>query len=47
MLSKEVIAVSYENHIKPITKPTLCGENAELLIVTEGGTYSYHEASQH
>jgi len=24
----------------------LCGTNVKLLIVTEGGTYSYHRASK-
>jgi hypothetical protein len=42
MLFKEIIAVYSENHMKPIN--TLCGKNAELLIVKEGGTYSYHYA---
>jgi hypothetical protein len=38
MLSKEIIDVYSENHMKP-TK-TLCGQNVELLIVKVGGTYS-------
>jgi hypothetical protein len=41
-LVKEIIAVCSENHTKPIS--TLCGQNAELLIVKAGGTYSYHWA---
>jgi hypothetical protein len=36
MLSKEMIAVYFENHTKPIN--TLCGQNVELLIVKAGGT---------
>jgi hypothetical protein len=44
MLFKEIIAVYSENHMKPIN--TLCGQNAELLIVKECGTYSYYEASK-
>jgi hypothetical protein len=35
-------AVYSENHVKLIN--TLCRENAELLPVTEGGTYSCHWA---
>jgi hypothetical protein len=42
MLFKEIIAVYWENHTKPIN--ALCGHNAELLIVKAGGTYSYHWA---
>jgi hypothetical protein len=42
MLLREIIAVHTENHTKPIN--TLCGQNAELLIVKAGGTYSYHWA---
>jgi hypothetical protein len=40
MLIEEIIPVYSENDIKPIN--TLCGQNAELLIVEAGGTYSYH-----
>jgi hypothetical protein len=40
MLFKEVIAVYSDSHTKPIN--TLCGQNAELLIIKAGGTYSYH-----
>jgi hypothetical protein len=40
MLFREIIAVYSENHTKPID--TLCGNNAELLIVKAGGTYSYY-----
>jgi hypothetical protein len=39
-LFKEVIDVYSENHTKPAN--TLCGENAELLIVKVRGTYSSH-----
>jgi hypothetical protein len=38
-LFKEIIAVYSENHIKPTNR--LCGQNAELLNVKAGGTYSY------
>jgi hypothetical protein len=38
----EIIAVYYVNHIKPINAPT--GQNAELLIINAGGSYSYHWA---
>ena len=44
MLYREIIAVCSEihtNHIK-----TLCGQNAELLNVKAGGTYSDHWAVQ-
>jgi hypothetical protein len=40
MLFREIIAVYSENHMKPIN--TLCGQNAEILIIKAGGTYSYH-----
>jgi hypothetical protein len=40
MSFKEIITVYYENNMKPIN--TLCGQNAELLIVKTDGTYSYH-----
>jgi hypothetical protein len=39
MLFREIIAVYSENHTRPIN--TLCGQNAELLIV-KPGTSSYH-----
>jgi hypothetical protein len=39
-LFKKIIAVYSENHAKHIN--TLCGQNAELLIVKAGNTYSYH-----
>jgi hypothetical protein len=39
---REIIAVYFENHIKSVTH---CGQNAELLNVKEGGTYSYHNLS--
>jgi uncharacterized protein YktB (UPF0637 family) len=38
-LFKEIIAVYTENYTEPIN--TLCGQNAELLIVKAGGLYSY------
>jgi hypothetical protein len=38
MLFKEIIAVYSENRTKSIR------ENAEVLIVKAGGTYSYHWA---
>jgi hypothetical protein len=41
-LFKEIIAACSENHATPIS--TLCWQNAELLIVKAGGTYSYHLA---
>jgi uracil DNA glycosylase len=39
-LFKEIIAVYSENHTKHIN--TTWGQNAELLNVKSGGTYSYH-----
>jgi hypothetical protein len=39
-LFKEIIAVNSENNIKPTN--ALCGQNAKLLIVKAGGTYTYH-----
>jgi hypothetical protein len=39
MLFWEIIAFYYENHMKPIN--TLCGKNADLLIIKAGGTYTY------
>jgi hypothetical protein len=39
VLFLEIIAVYSENHTKSIS--TLCGHNAELLIVKAGCTYSY------
>jgi hypothetical protein len=38
MLFRKMIAVYSESHTKPIN--TLYEKNAELLIVTAGGTYS-------
>jgi hypothetical protein len=38
MLFTEIIAVYSNNHTEPID--TLCGQNAELLNVKAGGTYS-------
>jgi hypothetical protein len=40
MLFGEIIALYSANHTKPVN--TLCSQNAELLIVKVGGTYSYH-----
>jgi hypothetical protein len=40
MLFREIIIVYSENHTKPMN--TLCGQNAELLIIKVGGTLSYH-----
>jgi hypothetical protein len=40
MLLMEITAVYSDNH----TKPILPGQNAQLLIVEGGGTYSYHWA---
>jgi hypothetical protein len=37
MLFREITAVYSENHMKPIN--SLCGHNAELLIVKAGGRY--------
>jgi hypothetical protein len=44
MLFEEIIAVYPENH-KKLTN-TLCGRNAELLIVKASGTYSSHQVKQ-
>jgi hypothetical protein len=41
MLFKEIVVYS-ENHIKAIN--ILCEQMEEVLIVKEGGTYSYHYA---
>jgi hypothetical protein len=40
MLFGEAGAVYCENHMEHTN--TVCGQNAELLIVKVGGTYSYH-----
>jgi hypothetical protein len=40
MLFKEMAYVYFENLMKP--KNTLCGQNAELLVVKASGTYFYH-----
>jgi hypothetical protein len=40
MLTREIITVYFEHHTTPIS--VLCGQNAELLNVTAGGTYSYN-----
>jgi hypothetical protein len=42
ILFREIIGVLSENHTKPIN--TLCGQNAELLIIKAGGTYNYRWA---
>jgi hypothetical protein len=42
MLYREIIAVCSQIHTKNIN--TLCGQNAELLNVELGGTYSDHYA---
>jgi hypothetical protein len=42
MLFEEIIPVHSENHTKPINP--LCGQNAELLIITASGTCDYHSA---
>jgi uracil DNA glycosylase len=42
MLFKEIITVFSENPMKPIN--TLCGQNAELLIVEAHDTHHYHWA---
>jgi hypothetical protein len=42
MLFKEIIAVYSFNRKK--STHTLCGQNAELLILKVGGAYSYHWA---
>jgi hypothetical protein len=40
MFFNKIIAVYSEDHTKPIN--TLSGQNAELLMVKGGDTYSYH-----
>jgi hypothetical protein len=42
MLFREIIAVYFEKHTKPIN--TFCWKSAELLIIKTGGTYSYQWA---
>jgi len=42
MLYREITAVCSQIHAKNIN--TLCGQNAELLIVKPGGTYSENYA---
>jgi hypothetical protein len=42
MLFNEIIDVYSKNHTKPTN--TLCGQNADLLIINLGGTNSYHWA---
>ena len=44
MLYREIIAVCSEIHTKHIY--TLCGQNAELLNVKPGGTYSNNWATE-
>jgi hypothetical protein len=41
-LFKEIIAVYSQNHKVPVSRTTLCGENAELMNVKVCGAYSYH-----
>jgi hypothetical protein len=41
MLFRETIAVYSE---KPYETGTLCGKNADLLIVKAGGTFNYYWA---
>jgi hypothetical protein len=45
MLLREMIAVYYDNHTKHIH--TLCGQNAEVMNVKLGGTYSCHFVKRH
>jgi hypothetical protein len=45
MLLMEIIAVYSENHTK-LTN-TVCGQNAELLIIKAGGTYSSGRDADH
>jgi hypothetical protein len=42
ILLEEIIAIYSENHTKHTN--TLCGQNAELLIVKAACKYSYHWA---
>jgi hypothetical protein len=42
MMFEEIIVVCSENYTKP--RNTLCWQNAELLVVKAGGTYSNHKA---
>jgi hypothetical protein len=42
MLFGEIIALYYENNMKPIN--TLCGQDAEFLTVKAGGTNGYQWA---
>ena len=44
MLHREIIAVCSQIHTEHIN--TLCGQNADLLNVKPGGTYSDHWASK-
>ena len=39
---REIIVVCYEIHTKHIN--SLCGQNAELVNIKSGGTYSNHQA---
>jgi hypothetical protein len=39
---KWLMLFNSENRTKPVN--ALCGQNAEVLIVEAGGTYSYHLA---
>jgi hypothetical protein len=40
MVFQQIVAICAENRTKPLS--TLCGQNAELLIVKARVTYSYH-----
>jgi hypothetical protein len=42
MLFKEIIAIYSENHMKCIN--TIRMQNAELIFIEMGGTYSFHGA---
>jgi hypothetical protein len=42
ILFRAIIAVYSEIHTKQINRSTLCGQDAELVIVEAGGTYRYH-----
>jgi hypothetical protein len=40
MLFKDIIAVYFENHMKPIN--TLCGQNEDFVNVQAYGKYRYY-----
>jgi hypothetical protein len=42
MLFREIIAVYCENHMERTN--TLCGQNAYIFNVKDGGTYRHHYA---